>query len=44
MSLQASALLLLYRLGRLPAEALVRAVADGLITEDERREILALDQ
>ncbi len=40
MSLRASAMLLLYRMGRIQADAVRRAVEDGILTEAERDIIL----
>lgn len=44
MSLQASAMLLLYRMGRIGAAAVRRAVDDGLLTEEECQTILNFDK
>ena len=44
MSLQASAMLLLYGMGRIGAGAVRRAVDDGLLTEEECQTILNFDK
>ena len=44
MSLQASAMLLLYRMGRIGAGAVRRAVDDGPLTEEECQTILNFDK
>lgn len=44
MSLQASAMLLLYRMGQIGAGAVRRAVDDGLLTEEECQTILNFDK
>lgn len=44
MSLQASAMLLLYRMGRIGAAAVRRAVDDGLLTQEECQAILNFEE
>lgn len=44
MSLQASAMLLLYRMWRIREGAVRRAVDDGLLTEEECQTILSFDK
>lgn len=43
MSLRASAMLLLYRMGRITEAAVHQAVEDGILTEAEAEMVLGLD-